>query len=504
MLRNYGRLDMLRTAGMAILLASWMLVTTCPLAAAPPNVLLITSEDNGPELGCYGDPYVRTPNLDKLATEGARFERAFVPTASCSESRAALLTGLYPHLNGQIGLATHHYRMYGPTANIASPLKALGYRTGLLGKLHVNPDSAFPFDFRPSMSGINTFSARNVHRVAELAAEFIQADASPFFLMVNYADAHLPFLRQQHGLPEKPLTGADVRPLPWIGIDTPQLREAQANYYNCMMRMDAGIGSLMAALDKSGKRENTLVIYMGDHGAQFPRGKLASYESSLRVPLMIRFPGEIEPQVRQELVSTLDILPTILTAVGEKVPKELSGRSLLTLIGHQKPKPSDAWREYLFTEYHSHYPPIFFPQRTVRDQQYKLILNLLQDRPNPVAMICSQADQGRYESYVTKADVEASSPRTRSAYATWIESPSLELYDLKSDPHEWHNRAGDPELAQVQTRLLAAIQRWREESADPLLDPKKLDRLRAEHDSLPKPYTRPAAGHWEYPTYLAK
>jgi N-sulfoglucosamine sulfohydrolase len=178
-----------------------------------PNVLLITSEDNGPELGCYGDRYARTPNLDRLAAEGVRFERAFVATASCSESRAALLTGLYPHQNGQIGLATHHYHMFGKVPNAASRLKAAGYRTGLIGKLHVNPESAFPFDYRPNVSKCNSFSRRDVGRVAELAGDFFAADEGPFFLMVNYADAHLPFLRQQHGSPAKPLSGEDVRPL---------------------------------------------------------------------------------------------------------------------------------------------------------------------------------------------------------------------------------------------------------------------------------------------------
>lgn len=472
-------------------------------AAPRTNVLLITSEDNGPELGCYGDPYVRTPNLDKLASEGARFERAFVPTASCSESRAALLTGLYPHLNGQIGLATHHYRMYGPTANAASLFKAAGFRTGLIGKLHVNPDSAFPFDYRPSQSMVNTFSHRDVGKVAEQAAEFISAGEEPFFLMVNYADAHLPFLRQQHGLPEKPLAADDVKPLPWVGLDTPQLRAAQANYYNCMMRLDTGIGLLMAALDKSGKREQTLVIYMGDHGAQFPRGKLASYESSLRVPLLVRWPGHVDQQVRSELVTTLDLLPTMLSAAGEDVPAELSGMSLLPLITRgAATSDGQAWRKYLFTEYHSHFPPIFFPQRTVRDDRYKLIANLMQDRQNPVAEICSWNDTVPYESYVRKADVLAARTEVQQVYATWRDAPPVELYDLQEDPYEWRNLADDPDSAGVQQRLLAELAQWRASTRDPLLNPEKLRKLAAEHDALPKPYQKPSTPHWGYPDYL--
>ncbi len=476
----------------------------CPVATAassPPNILLITSEDNGPELACFGDRFARTPNLDRLAAEGVRFERAFVATASCSESRAALLTGLYPHQNGQIGLASHHYRMYGELPNMASRLKARGYRTGLIGKLHVNPESAFPFDYRPDVAKCNTFARRNVSRVAELAGEFFAAGDAPFFLMVNYADAHLPFLRQQHGSPAEPLSADDVRPLPWIGIDTPRLRESQADYYNCMMRLDDGIGHLMETLQRAGISDETLVIYLGDHGAQFPRGKLASYESSLRVPLIVRWPGRAgSGLVRDELVSTVDVLPTVLEAVGIPVPDKLPGRSLLPLVSGQ----NAAWREYLFAEYHGHYPPLYFPQRTVRDDRYKLIVNLLQDRSNPVAATYSQNENPRYGSYVTPSDVAGASEETQRVYAAWSNAPPVELYDLESDPYEWRDRADDPGLADVKARLRGELDKWRTRTADPLLAPENFARLTAEHDALPQPYKKPKQPRWRYPEYLGK
>lgn len=471
-------------------------------AAAKLNVLLITSEDNGPDLGCYGDPYVRTPNIDRLAAQGVRFDRAFVPTASCSESRAALLTGLYPHQNGQIGLATHHHRMFGKIPNIASHLKQRGYRTGLIGKLHVNPASAFPFDYRPNVSDCNTFSRRDVSRVAELATRFFAKGGDPFFLMVNYADAHLPFLRQQHGLPKSPLTGDDVRPLPWIGLDTPRLRESQADYYNCLMRLDNGIGQLLKALEAAGQAKQTLLIYLGDHGAQFPRGKLASYESSLHVPLIIRQPGKIKPQVRNELVSTLDLLPTILHAIGGNIPSDVPGRSLLPLMNQGATKPDTPWRKYLFTEYHGHYPPLYFPQRTIRNDRYKLIVNLLQDRPNPVAQTCSGQENPRWVSYATATDVAKASPKIRQAYETWMNAPPLELYDLKTDPHEWQNLADNERLRPVKEELLARFRRWQKDTADPLQHRELLQKLTAEHDALPTPYKKPGASHWKYPIYL--
>ena len=479
-----------------------MFIPSEVLMAAPhrPNVLLIISEDTGLNLGCYGDKFVTTPNLDRLAEQGMRFTRASVVTASCSESRAGLLTGLYPHQNGQIGLATHHYQMFGKLPNMASRLKALGYRTGLIGKLHVNPESAFPFDFRPNVSSCNTFSHRDVKRVAEIAGEFFSENNTPFFLMVNYADTHKPFLRQQIGIPRSPLSADEVRPLPWIGIDNPHLRESQANYYNCIMRLDDGIGRLLSTLDHCGKSQNTIVIYLGDHGPQFPRGKLASYEPSLNIPLIIRFPGHIPTrQVRDQLVSSLDLLPTIIDAVGAPAPQGLPGRSLLQLIAQKQDIP---WREYLFTEYHGHYPPLYFPQRTVRSNRYKLIVNLLQDRVNPVAMLCSQEAKPP-SNYVTPEEIASADEHVRQAYKTWKDAPRVELYDLMDDPQEWRNRADDPSLADVKSRLLAELRHWQKQTSDPLANNDNLEKLTAEHDAIGKPYQKPKKSPWRYKDYLA-
>jgi N-sulfoglucosamine sulfohydrolase len=313
-------------------------------AASKLNVLLIVSEDNSPDLSCYGNSLVQTPNLDRLASQGVRFEHAFVATASCSESRSAILTGVYPHQNGQIGLATHKYSMHRNWPNIPSLLKQQGYRTGIIGKLHVNPESAFPFDFRWNKAAFCSFSHRDVSKIADVAEEFITESDQPFFLMVNYPDAHLPWLPQQEGLPETLLTADDVETLPFVGIDVPRLRACTADYYNCMRRLDSGIGMLLKKLARAGHEQDTLVIYLGDHGAQFQRGKLSCYEGGLRVPLIVRWPGQAkEGLVSEELVATVDLLPTILDAVGAEVPAGLAGRSMVPLLCEDPV----TWREYL-------------------------------------------------------------------------------------------------------------------------------------------------------------
>ena len=344
---------------LAVLLGWWS-AAWCA-AAERPNILLIVSEDNGPELGCYGEPSVQTPVLDRLADEGVRFHNAFVPQAGCSQSRAALLTGLYPHQNGQIGLATWKFRMYREdTPNIVRSLKQTGYRTGLIGKLHINPKSAFPFD-RHEISTSN-FARKQLGNYARHAEEFFVAGDEPFFLSVNYPDAHRPFIPEVKGLPEQPLTGADVKPLAYFGLDAPELRQQTADYYNCMSRLDSLIGDLLDGLQRSGKADNTLVVYMGDHGADLLRGKRTSCEGGVRVPLIVRWPGQIESkQVRHQLVSTLDLMPTFLAVSNAEPVVNLPGKSLLPLLQNEQ----TVWRKYLFTEYHLHSAHNFFPQRTV-------------------------------------------------------------------------------------------------------------------------------------------
>lgn len=440
--------------------------------AAQPNILLIVSEDNGPELGCYGDPYVKTPVLDKLAAEGVRFQNAYVPQAGCSQSRAAFLTGLYPHQNGQIGLATWKFRMYhADVPNIVRSLKLAGYRTGIIGKLHINPTSAFPFDSK-SISTSN-FSRKKLGDYAKHAARFMQT-TKPFLLSVNYPDPHRPFIKQANGLPAKPLMGKDVKPLAYFGLDTPQLREETANYYNCMSRLDSLIGDLLEALAKSGKADNTLIVYIGDHGADMLRGKRTSYEGGIRVPMIIKWPNKVKPQVRHELVSTLDLMPTLLAVSGAKPIKNLPGRSLLPLVRSENPK----WRDHLFTEFHLHSAHNFFPQRTVRNARYKLIHNLMAGEINPGYDFTLK----RFFADLP-AKIDSAPAHIRAAYHRMKKPPAFELYDLQNDPYEFHDLADDPKHAIVLNDLKARLKAWRVRTADPLLDANNLARLKAEVDA---------------------
>ncbi|MEO0447139.1 MAG: sulfatase-like hydrolase/transferase, partial [Verrucomicrobiota bacterium] len=438
------------------------------LSETKPNLLLIVSEDNGPDLGCYGAPYVKTPVLDELAAGGILFEHAYVPQAGCSQSRSALLTGLYPHQNGQIGLATWNFRMYREeTPNLVRSLREVGYRTGIIGKLHINPESAFPFDVR-EIGGSN-FGRRDLGDYAEKAMSFMMAGNEPFFLSVNYPDAHRPFRSQVQGIPSDPLKEEDVQPLAYFGLDSPELRQQTAGYLNCISRLDSLIGDLLEALERSGKKENTLIVYLGDHGADLLRGKRTSYEGGVRVPLILHGKGVHVPGRRvSELVSTLDIMPTLLATAGAKKVDGLPGRYSGPFLDGESP----SWRKYLFTEFHLHSAHNFYPQRTVRDQRYKLIMNLLPGRINPGYAFTN----ARFFNGLSRV-IDQAPEEIRTAYQRMHRPPLYELYDLRSDPFEFVNLAEEEAHLEVLNRLAGVLEQWREDSDDPFLIEENVQRL---------------------------
>lgn len=468
-----------------------------------PNILLIVSEDNGPEIGCYGDPSARTPHLDRLASEGILFKNAYVPQAGCSQSRASFLTGRYPHQHGQIGLATWGFQLYREDApNLVRQLKSVGYRTGLIGKLHINPASAFPFDMHEITSA--NFSRKQMQRYREVAQAFMLENDEPFFLSVNYPDAHDPWIRQIEGLPKEPQTIEDVKIMPYMGVKSPELQNMVADYYNCISRLDSLIGDLLQTLERVGKAENTIVVYIGDHGADMLRGKRTCYEGGLRIPMLIRWPGQIQPQVRDELVSTLDLTPTFLEAASAPPIADLPGAKLQALF-----QPGDApWRVKLFAEYHTHAAaPNYFPQRSVRDRRYKLIETLLPrtthpDYQNTIDKLHGDFIKQKYPGALDLQQViESAPPSVREAYATMQAPPRYLLFDLQVDPYEFHNLADDPKHAQTLRQLVEALRQWRVETDDPLLDATKLEKLTAEVQAM-KNKTASKAHQWEYPTYL--
>ena len=435
-----------------------------------PNILLITADDLGPQLGCYGDPIAQTPNIDNLSNEGVRFERAFVTQTSCSPSRSSMFTGLYPHQNGQIGLAHLGYSMHQNQQTLPALLKQLNYRTGVVGKIHVAPTRDFPFDYRET----KTTATRDVQLVSRLAEEFLnQSSDVPFFLMVNYLDPHRELIDQVNDIPKHPVDPDDIEPFGFLGLDTPEIRKEVAGYYNAVKRVDVGVGLLMDVLTKSGHADDTLVIFIGDHGPPFTRAKTTCYEAGLHVPFVVRWSGHARKNlVRKELISTVDILPTVLDAVGVQSPEHIAGKSFVGLLEGKNLQ----WRDTLCAEYTTHGPNGYYPRRSIRDERFKLILNLLPDRPNPIKGIDGCL------AWATAQNPSLKGKHIQTVYNTYHHPPAVELYDLEKDPNEFYNLAEKMENAQIQSRLSGQLQAWRKQTNDPLLDPENLLALTKQHD----------------------
>ena len=448
--------------------------------ATRPNVLLIVSEDNGPHLGCYGDAQARTPRLDRFAEQGVRFRTTYSTASVCSPARASILTGLYPHEHGQMGLATHKHRMYRPWPNLLSLFRQAGYRTGMIGKLHINPESAFPLDMH-AFAGSN-FNKRPVAAMARRGMEFVDEAEAPFLLVVNFPDAHFPLLARQDGLPEEPRTAGDVRAWTWLASESERLRGYVADYYNCLERLDAGVGMLLDGLEERGLSDDTIVVYVADHGPQFSRGKTSAYEPGLRVPLIVRTPECMgSGALRSELVSTVDILPTILDCAGLAVPEELSGRSLRALLKGGEDTP---WRSYLVGMGIGGAPIIYFPQYAIRDERFGLIVSPVRGRANTNAVAYREHHNAFFKAGTEPAEIAAAGEEARGIYARYVQPPEVELYDLTEDPDQRVDLADDPEHQSTRERLFDALTQWRDSRHDPLANSAMLLEFTEINDSL--------------------
>jgi len=404
-----------------------------------PNILLITADDLGMQLSCYGDRNIATPHLDKLASSGVRFTRAYVTQPSCSPSRSSMFTGLYPSQTGHLGLSHYGFGIQQGIPNLTVTLRNAGFRTALIGKLHVGPAKSFAFDL--AEGGFDTATpwpkdaenTRDVEQVGKTLGDFITKAPGPFFVKLSLLDPHGPFSPTVKGYPQKPITADDMKSLQPPFKDTDEGRKEAAAYYNCIKRLDDGVGIITTVLKDKGVEKNTLVIFVSDNGLPFPKGKCTLYEGGTRVPLMISWPGHVKADiVNNNLVSTVDLVPTILEYVGLPMYKGnnrvYEGRSLKRLLeGEQVP----GFRQYLFTEMTFHRPMDLNIRRAATDGRYKLI-----------------------RGYGPQAGVE--------------------LYDLEKDPNETDNLAVTPGAEEHLRRLDGELTRFLERVQDPVLSPEKV------------------------------
>lgn len=460
--------------------------------AKRPNIVLIVSDDHGLDaLGCYGNPVIRTPNLDELARNGTRFTNAFCTSASCSPSRSVILTGQQNHRNGMYGLQhdTHHFECFGAVCGLPAMLAAAGYRTARVGKFHVAPEKVFAFQTVLSRGAANDPATigRSPVEMAELARATIEShDPRPFFLYYATDDPH----RANTILPDGQTT-FDTYPKPnsfgnresgYPGItpqiyrkedvlvpshlpDTVECRAELAEYYQSVSRMDQGIGRLIDILKRAGGYDNTLIIYISDNGMAFPGAKTTLYEPGMKLPCIARAPGHSRPGfVQPALVSWADITPTILDAAGALPPEadtQFDGVSFLSAIKDDVTVGNR--RNEVYASHSLHEITMYYPMRVVRTERYKLIYNLANTLDFPFALDLIQSPTWisiirSGEKYYGKRSIEA-----------FIRRPRFELYDLENDPDEIRNLIDDPVHVQTKNELIVRLKAFQTRSRDPWL-----------------------------------
>jgi len=474
-----------------ILVVGWLLPG---LAAAQsnrkPNFVLIVGDDHDlTALGCYGNPNVRTPNLDQLAREGVRFTRAYATTSSCSPSRSTLLAGRHNHNTGQYGLAhaTHHFRSHEELKTLPGYLRSAGYTTARIGKYHVAPAEAYAFDQALGEDGSNPV------RMANRCAEFLEASKDkPFFLYFCPTDPHragngknLPFGANPHG--NRPgghegvretVYGPDSLRVPFFLPDAPETRAELAQYYQAVSRMDQGIGRLFQVLKEKGLWENTIVIYLSDNGMPVPGAKTTHYEPGVRLPLIIRNPlARVSNRVCNELVSWVDVAPTLLDYAGinlslgsgagrpsgggefgERGPTEFfHGRSWKPFFD----SPAGFRSDPVFLSHTFHEVTMYYPMRSVVTKRYKLIWNLAHQLPFPFA--ADLWNSATWQGFARSGKTQYG-PRSRRAYE---QRPAFELYDLEKDPEERTNLAENRAYRAVYNTLLLSLKNFQERTNDP-------------------------------------
>ena len=441
----------MRTLGWNVSTA-WLVVVALvtPAAAADrrPNVLLILPDQwRGQDLGCAGNPEVRTPNLDRLASGGILFRKTFANTPVCCPARANLLTGTYAHRNGMVA---NDLRLRESETTIAELLASHGYRTGFIGKWHLDGGKRLPGFVPPgprrqgfAFWAANECSHTHFHPSyfrdsdrpisddrfepevwTDRAIEFLQQTGDgPFFLVVSIGPPHDPY-----GAPERFMTLYDPAKLTmrpnWIEGVPGAGRKELAAYYAAMTAVDEQVGRLLKALDDSGRTEETIVVFTSDHGDMLgshgQRLKRKPWEESIRVPGILRYPRKVKPgRTSEALLTHVDLAPTLLSLCGLAVSKAMQGSDLSgVVLGTMDRRPDSAYFQ------------IFVPFAG-------------DGTPNPWRGV--RTDRFLY---------------ARTEAGSWL------LYDLRDDPYELKNLAHDPAQAALQERMDSKLTAWMTRTGD--------------------------------------
>lgn len=416
---------------------SFLPLTVGANSAKKPNIIWLDAEDLSPDLACYGNAIVRTPHLDRLASQGVRFTNAFVTCPVCSPSRSAMSTGMYQTTIG----AQHHrshrndsYKLPYGVRHFSHYLRQAGYfvTNGAAPSLKKQGKTDYNFE----MSFKEAFDGTDWHQ---------RKPGQPFFAEIHFHETHRTFEPD----PENPLN-PDMVEVPPYYPDHPIARLDWSLYLEMLQNLDKKVGKLLQQLEDEGLAENTVIFFTGDHGRPMVRAKQWCYDSGIHIPLIVRWPGKIKPgMVQDDLVSAIDYVPTWLKIAGMEPPTYLQGRDIF--------ETHAAERKYIFAA-RDRCDETDDRIRAVRSKQFKYIRNFYPERPYQYFNAYKQREYPVLTLMKILKKEGKLTPVQEQVMAD--HRPVEELYDIQKDPYEIHNLAKDPAYQDILLEMRKALDRW--------------------------------------------
>ncbi len=428
--------------------------------------------------GVYGSKDCQTPNIDRLAEAGTRFERAYCSVAMCAPFRQELYSGRSPWRTGTL---PNHSKSVSGTQSIPHYLKPLGYRVALLGKSHVGPKECYPFEMLGDVSKKKDANPEILKKSTKFFDD-CQKEDEPFCLFIASHDSHAPFTTG-----DRSIYDANKLTVPPYWVDTPELRKEMVKYYAEVTNFDSLVGMVRTELEQRNLWENTIFIVCSEQGTQLPFAKWTCYDNGLHIGLVLRWPGlSKEGSVVEQLVSIADTTPTLVQELGSNLEEDdCGGKNIASLIrGSVEPV-----HKYVYGAFTNcriiHNRDRIFPIRSIRDKRYSLIFNPNSKNEITSNITLSRALEILKSDQKKKANLDPASSWVTKANLTTAEKKLVhklhhraeyELYDLRNDPFELVNLIGDPKFKKVGQRLKEALHKKLGElgDADPVITEKKL------------------------------
>lgn len=417
-----------------------------PNAQQRPNIIWISTEDFSPHLGCYGDKVAQTPTIDKLAEQGVRFTSVFTTAAICAPCRAGIITGMYQTSIGCMHMRTTSYRrsVENPVEFTAVPphyVKAFTEYLRVAGYYCTNNSKTdYQFAKDPVPESIWDECSKTAHYKNR------PDKSQPFFAVFNHLGTH----ESQNWDISKVKTDPKSVKVPPYYPDTEIVRRNLAKMYDNTARLDSVVGTLLAELEKEGEAENTIIFFWGDHGDGLPRAKRWLYDSGLNIPLIIRWPDHLKAgSVNDQLISSIDFGPTVLSLAGVKIPVHMQGRAFL---GNQS---ADA-RQYVFGS-RDRVDESYDMIRSVRSKNYLYIRNFYPNEPFHIWVPYLNKMPIMQEMMLLDAEGKLNPDQKKWMAET---RPAEELYDVKADPYQLHNLAENPKYKAVIAEMRLQQDNW--------------------------------------------